>query len=48
MKYDHKLVEKKWQDAWDEAHCFEAENGGDKEKFYALVEFRIRPVRACT
>ncbi len=39
MKYDHKLVEKKWQDAWDEAHCFEAENGGDKEKFYALVEF---------
>ena len=39
MKYDHKLVEKKWQDAWDEAHCFEAENGGNKEKFYALVEF---------
>ena len=39
MKYDHKLIEKKWQDAWDEAHCFEAENGGDKEKFYALVEF---------
>ena len=39
MKYDHKLVEKKWQDAWDEAHCFEAENSGDKEKFYALVEF---------
>ena len=39
MKYDHKLVEKKWQDIWDEAHCFEAENGGDKEKFYALVEF---------
>ena len=39
MKYDHKLVEKKWQDAWDEAHCFEAENGSDKEKFYALVEF---------
>ena len=23
----------------DEAHCFEAENGSDKEKFYALVEF---------
>ncbi len=39
MKYDHKLVEKKWQDIWDEAHCFEAENGGHKEKFYALVEF---------
>ena len=39
MKYDHKQVEKKWQDIWDEAHCFEAENGSDKEKFYALVEF---------
>ena len=39
MKYDHKQVEKKWQDIWDEAHCYEAENGSDKEKFYALVEF---------
>nr|WP_297274830.1 leucine--tRNA ligase [uncultured Agathobaculum sp.] len=39
MKYDHKLVEKKWQDIWDEAHCFEAENGSEKQKFYALVEF---------
>ncbi len=39
MKYEHKQVEKKWQDIWDEAHCFEAEQGGDKEKFYALVEF---------
>ncbi|WP_373164873.1 leucine--tRNA ligase [Agathobaculum sp. Marseille-P7918] len=39
MKYDHKLVEKKWQDIWDEAHCFEAENGSQKQKFYALVEF---------
>ena len=39
MKYDHKQVEKKWQDAWDEARCFEAENGSAKEKFYALVEF---------
>ena len=39
MKYDHKLVEKKWQDIWDEAHCFEAKNGSEKPKFYALVEF---------
>ena len=39
MKYDHKQIEKKWQDIWDEKHCFEAENGSDKEKFYALVEF---------
>jgi len=39
QNYDHKQVEKKWQDIWDEAHCFEAETGSDKEKFYALVEF---------
>ena len=39
MKYDHKQVEKKWQDIWDEKQCFKAENGSDKEKFYALVEF---------
>ena len=39
MKYDHKQVEKKWQDVWDQAHCFEAQNGSDKPKFYALVEF---------
>ena len=39
MKYDHKQVEKKWQDIWDEKQCFHAENNSDKEKFYALVEF---------
>lgn len=39
LKYDHKQVEKKWQDIWDEKQCFCAENDSDKEKFYALVEF---------
>jgi leucyl-tRNA synthetase len=39
LKYDHKQVEKKWQDIWDEKQCFHAENDSDKEKFYALVEF---------
>ena len=39
MKYDHKQVDKKWQDIWDEKQCFHAENDSDKEKFYALVEF---------
>ncbi len=38
-RYDHKQIEKKWQDIWDERRCFEAENGSEKEKFYALVEF---------
>ena len=27
------------QDIWDEAHCFEAKNGSEKPKYYALVEF---------
>ncbi len=39
MKYDFGLIEKKWQKRWEEKKVFHAENGGDKEKFYALVEF---------
>ena len=39
MKYEHKAVEKKWQDKWDEQHAFEAENGSDKKKFFGLIEF---------
>ena len=38
-KYDHKLLEKKWQDRWEEAGVYHAENSFDKPKFYALVEF---------
>ena len=37
--YNFKEIEKKWQDKWDEAHAFEAENGSDKEKFFGLIEF---------
>ncbi|MGE4548440.1 MAG: leucine--tRNA ligase [Intestinibacillus sp.] len=39
MKYEYKRIEKKWQDVWDQKRCFEAENGSEKPKFYALVEF---------
>ncbi len=39
MSYDFKEVEKKWQDIWDETEAFKAENGSDKPKYYALVEF---------
>ncbi len=39
MKYDFGAIEKKWQKKWDDAKAFHAENGSDKEKFYALVEF---------
>ena len=29
---DFKNIEKKWQDKWDEAKCFEASNNSDKDK----------------
>ena len=38
-KYDYKGIEKKWQDKWEETGCFHAENGSDKKKYYALIEF---------
>ena len=38
-KYDFTAIEKKWQDYWDEHNSFRAENGSDKPKYYALVEF---------
>ena len=38
-KYDYKKIEKKWQDKWEEAHCFHAENNSSKEPYYALIEF---------
>lgn len=37
--YDHLPIEQKWQEAWDNAHCFEAEASHDKPKFYGLIEF---------
>ncbi len=39
MKYDFSAIEKKWQQKWDDAHIFEAEDFSDKKKFYGLVEF---------
>lgn len=39
MEYNHKLIEKKWQDIWDTTKVFKAVNGSDKPKFYALIEF---------
>ncbi len=39
MKYDFASIEKKWQKRWLDEKVFRAENGGDKEKFFALVEF---------
>ena len=39
MKYDYTDIEHKWQDKWEEAQAFRAENKYDKPKYYALVEF---------
>ena len=39
MKYDHKSIERKWQDYWTEHQSFKAEDFSDKPKFYALIEF---------
>ena len=39
MNYDFKATELKWQQKWDEAKVFEAQDNSDKPKFYGLVEF---------
>ncbi len=39
IKYEHKPIEKKWQDIWDEKGCFVAPQDFTRPKFYALVEF---------
>ncbi len=39
MKYDFSAVEQKWQKKWEDAGVFHAEDGSEKPKFYALVEF---------
>ncbi len=37
--YNFTDIEKKWQKRWEDARCFHAENGSDKEPYFALVEF---------
>ncbi len=39
MRHNFKKIEPKWQLKWEEANAFEAKDGGDKPKFYGLVEF---------
>ena len=39
MKYNHKAVEQKWQNIWEDKGVFHADPHSDKEKFYALIEF---------
>ena len=39
MDYNHKEIEKKWQDYWDEKQSFKAVTGDKKDPYYILVEF---------
>ena len=39
MKYNFKTIEPKWQEKWEKAEIFKAEDYSDKPKFYGLVEF---------
>jgi len=40
MKYEHKAIEPKWQERWEEAGVFHAEGCDSKKpKYYALIEF---------
>jgi len=39
MAYDHKQIEEKWQNYWDEHKTFKSETFSDKEKVYVLDMF---------
>ena len=38
-KYDHKKIEKKWQEKWKKDGSYAATNDSSAQKFYLLVEF---------
>lgn len=39
MDYNHKEIEKKWQNYWDEKQTFKCETGDKRKPYYILVEF---------
>jgi len=39
MDYNHKEIEKKWQNYWDEKQTFKSETGDKRKPYYILVEF---------
>lgn len=39
MSFNHKTIEKKWQDFWDQDQTFKTNEDSDKENFYALDMF---------
>ncbi|MCC6323591.1 class I tRNA ligase family protein [Candidatus Nomurabacteria bacterium] len=38
-EYDHKKIEKKWQNEWDKNKIYTAKTGKAGKKFYGLIEF---------
>ena len=38
-RYNHKVVEKKWQDAWSKDNIFQTTKDLSKEKYYVLEMF---------
>jgi leucyl-tRNA synthetase len=38
-KYNHKKIEKKWQEKWEKDESYKAEDSSKKEKSYILIEF---------
>jgi leucyl-tRNA synthetase len=38
-KYNPKIIEKKWQNYWDEQKIFSVTEDPKKQKFYSLIEF---------
>lgn len=39
MRYEHKKIDKKWQDEWEAKGAFHASDDYTKKKYYALIEF---------
>ena len=39
LKYNHKKIEKKWQNKWDKSEIYKAEDFSKKKKYYCLIEF---------
>lgn len=39
MAYSHNDIDKKWQQKWDEAKCFQAQDNDSRPKYYALDMF---------
>ncbi len=37
--YNFKVIEKKWQDKWEEAGAFHAETNSKKPKYFTMIEF---------